>query len=32
MWEQGTLAVVDGERGVFRVVEEAPGRADALAA
>jgi hypothetical protein len=30
MWEKGTLAVVDDERGVFRVVEEAPGREPTL--
>jgi hypothetical protein len=29
-WEKGTLAVVDDERGVFRVVEEAPGREPTL--
>jgi hypothetical protein len=29
-WKKGTLAVVDGERGVFRVVEEAPGREPTL--
>jgi hypothetical protein len=30
MLESGTLAVVDNERGVFRVVEEAPGLAPTL--
>jgi hypothetical protein len=30
MLERGTLAVVDDERGVFRVVEEAPGPAPTL--
>jgi hypothetical protein len=30
MLERGTLAVVDDERGVFRVVEEAPGRVPTL--
>jgi hypothetical protein len=30
MWEKGTLAVVDDERGVFRVVDEAPGREPTL--
>jgi hypothetical protein len=30
VWEKGTLAVVDDERGVFRVVEEAPGREPTL--
>jgi hypothetical protein len=30
MLETGTLAVVDDEPGVFRVVEEAPGRAPTL--
>jgi hypothetical protein len=29
-WKKGTLAVVDDERGVFRVVEEAPGREPTL--
>jgi hypothetical protein len=30
VWEKGTLAVVDDERGVFRVVEEAPRREPTL--
>jgi hypothetical protein len=30
MLETGTLAMVDDEPGVFRVVEEAPGRAPTL--